>query len=333
VLHGAGPLRRVASLAIWLAVGVLVAWAVIRAFGLESGFPLAPLIAYTPEAGLAAVLVALIATVLRLWVAAAVAGAVAMLIAVLVLPRAFPAAQSGLPSSGPELRVMTVNLYLGEAEAEAVVQLVRDERVNLLSLQELTPREVRALRRAGLERLLPERAVVAAPGSSGAGLFSRWPLERLGLVPGSARLLPMPRARLRVPGAGSVEVVDVHPPSPVGSKEVSDWSRALGSLPPADPDGAVRILLGDFNATLDHQVLRDVLDEGYVDAADTVGKALTPTWRRGGLLPPTVTIDHVLVDRRVRVRDVGIHEMPGSDHRAVTADLVLPMRGRSRAGG
>jgi endonuclease/exonuclease/phosphatase family metal-dependent hydrolase len=113
---------------------------------------------------------------------------------------------------------------------------------------------------------------------------------------------------------------------------VSDWSLALGSLPPADPKRGVRILLGDFNATLDHQALRDVLDRGYVDSADAVGKALTPTWRRGGLMPPTVTIDHVLVDARVRVRDVGIHELSGSDHRSVTADLVLP-RDSAAVGG
>ncbi len=309
---------------VWLAVATLVAWAIVRAFGLESGFPLVALIAYTPLAGLAAVIVMLIAGVLRLWAAAGVAGAVAVLIALLVLPRAFPADQSDLPSDGPELRVMTANLFLGQAEAEAVVALVREQDVDLLSLQELTPGENRALREAGLGRLLPERALFTAPRSSGAGLFSRWRLGDVALLPGSAEQFPMPRARLHVPGTARVEVVDAHPPAPTGWQQVSDWKRGLRSLPPADPKGGVRILMGDFNATLDHQALRDVLDGGYVDAADAVGKALTPTWPRGHLLPPTVTIDHVLVDQRVRVRDVGIHELPGSDHRAVTADLVLP---------
>ena len=134
----------------------------------------------------------------------------------------------------------------------------------------------------------------------------------------------MPQARPRIPGAGRVDVVDAHPPPPTDSQQASDWEQGLRSLPSADPQGVVRILLGDFNATLDHQALRDVLDRGYVDAADAVGKGLTPTWPRGHLLPPTVTIDHVLVDHRVRVRDVGIHDLPGSDHRSVTAVLVLP---------
>ena len=100
----------------WLAAGALAVWAVVRLFGLEAGFPLVPLIAYTPLAGLAAALMVAIAGLLRLWAVAAVAAAAAVLLAALVLPRALPADQSGLPDDGPELRVMTANLYLGEAD-------------------------------------------------------------------------------------------------------------------------------------------------------------------------------------------------------------------------
>jgi endonuclease/exonuclease/phosphatase family metal-dependent hydrolase len=37
-----------------------------------------------------------------------------------------------------------------------------------------------------------------------------------------------------------------------------------------------------------------------------------------------LTIDHVLVDRRAAVHRVTVHDLPGSDHRAVFADLRLP---------
>jgi endonuclease/exonuclease/phosphatase family metal-dependent hydrolase len=53
---------------------------------------------------------------------------------------------------------------------------------------------------------------------------------------------------------------------------------------------------------------------------------LRPTWpappRRGRALP--LTIDHVLVDRRVRVERVTVVRIPHSDHRAVIAVLRLP---------
>ena len=316
--------RRVASALVWIAVTVLVAWAIVRVFGLERGFPLVPLIAYTPLVAIGAVLVLLIACALRLWAAAGAAGGVAVLLAILVLPRAFPADQSDLPADGAALRVMTANLLRGTADPERVVELVRDGSIDVLSIQELTPAADRALQRAGLAEPLGERAVFAQRGVSGSGLYARWPLRGGSLIPSPDGRFAMPVARLGLPRADPVEVIGVHPVPPTSSAAVSAWSDGLHSLPPAEPDCAVRLLLGDFNATLDHDELRRVLDTGYVDAADAAGKGLTPTLPQGRLMPPTVTIDHVLVDERVRVEDVHIHDLPGSDHRAVTAELVLP---------
>jgi endonuclease/exonuclease/phosphatase family metal-dependent hydrolase len=56
------------------------------------------------------------------------------------------------------------------------------------------------------------------------------------------------------------------------------------------------------------------------------GKGLEPTWPTMGhrFLPPSITIDHVLADRRLGVADYGVVDLPGSDHRAIHAQLVLP---------
>ena len=105
------------------------------------------------------------------------------------------------------------------------------------------------------------------------------------------------------------------------------WDRDLRSLPAASPDGAITILAGDFNATLDHAELRRLIDTGYEDAAATVGDGLRPTWPQGRRFPPPVTIDHVLADERCGVRKVTVHTIPGTDHRAVFAELVLPQGG------
>ena len=85
-------------------------------------------------------------------------------------------------------------------------------------------------------------------------------------------------------------------------------------------------MAGDFNATLDHPELRDLLDRGYTDAADAVGKGLVWTWPALKLRAPPLTIDHVLVDRRVRVERVTVVRIPKSDHRAVIAVLRLPRK-------
>jgi endonuclease/exonuclease/phosphatase (EEP) superfamily protein YafD len=85
-------------------------------------------------------------------------------------------------------------------------------------------------------------------------------------------------------------------------------------------------MAGDFNATLDHELMRRVIDTGYEDAAAVVGAGLHTTWPAGRSFPPAVAIDHVLADKRVGVRAVSVHPVPGTDHRALFAELVLPRR-------
>ena len=131
-------------------------------------------------------------------------------------------------------------------------------------------------------------------------------------------------AYLRTNFAG---LVSVHPFPPT-HEHVDDWKHALESLPSAG-EGPPWILAGDFNATLDHAELREVIDRGYRDAADAKGDGLTFTWPVGRLFPPPVTIDHVLADERLGISDYSVEDLPGSDHRAVFAALVVP----PRAGG
>jgi endonuclease/exonuclease/phosphatase family metal-dependent hydrolase len=117
-----------------------------------------------------------------------------------------------------------------------------------------------------------------------------------------------------------VEVV--HPPHPTDPPKIAEWERTLAALPPAGREGDLRVLAGDFNATLDNSDLRDVIDRGYVDAADAAGAGLTTTYPGRFIFP--ITIDHVLADRRIEVADVDVEKVPGTDHRAVIATLVLP---------
>jgi endonuclease/exonuclease/phosphatase family metal-dependent hydrolase len=137
----------------------------------------------------------------------------------------------------------------------------------------------------------------------------------------------MLRARVAVPGAGGVEVVDVHPFPPT-ERNASNWRRGLEALPRAEGEGPIQILAGDFNASFDHAEFRDVVGGGYVDAAAARGRGLEPTWPADRSLPPPVAIDHVLVEERAHVADAEVLEAPDSDHRPVLARIVVPPRER-----
>jgi endonuclease/exonuclease/phosphatase (EEP) superfamily protein YafD len=216
-------------------------------------------------------------------------------------------------------------MQLGTGSPEALVALARRTRADVLSVQELTPRGARRLEAAGIGELLPERILQPGGRGAGIGLYSRVPLAPAS-APGERRN-PLILASADVPGAPAVEIAAVHPPPPLRRSIMPAWRGDLRALPPATPDGPLRILAGDFNATLDHAELRRVLDTGYVDAAAEVGAGLEGTWPHGRRFPPPVAIDHVLADARCGVRAFAVHAIPGTDHRAVFAVLMLP-RGR-----
>jgi endonuclease/exonuclease/phosphatase (EEP) superfamily protein YafD len=314
--------RRVAAWALRVAIGLLAIWTIARLLGLERGYPLVAVVAFTPYVAAISVLVLAAALFVRRWPEAAAAGLVAALLAIAVLPRAIPHQPAGPIEGGVTYDVLTSNVRLGDADAEAIAELVRRGGADLLSVQELTRGEADRLREAGIDELLPHHELSPTrAGSSGAGLYSRYPLRRLDNVQGGVSR--QVHVLADVPGAGPVELVAVHPYPPT-RRHATRWREGLEGLPPAPESGPVRILAGDFNSGFDHDVFRELVGTGYVDAAMARGQGLAATWPSNRALPLPVTIDHVLADERVHVAGAEVFTIPASDHRAVLASLVLP---------
>jgi endonuclease/exonuclease/phosphatase (EEP) superfamily protein YafD len=329
---------------VWLLVAVLLAWTVIRLGGLDRGFPLVQVVAFTPYAALVALVVAGAAVATGRWGAAVAGGAAAVALAAVVVPRAVPrrrpvgagsrpdgagprldGAGSRLDGAGPRLRVLTANLLNGTADPDALVTQVKVDDVDVLAVQEFTPDALEALDAAGIGALLPYRAVNPVPRCQGSGVFSRHPLgpvevrvHRCGHTQAAATLT--------LPGQTLV-VESAHPCAPFRGK-TGCWEQNLTNQPAAAADGPVRVLLGDFNATLDHTALRRLIATGYRDAAAERGKGLLPTWPFRDMIAPWITIDHVFVDRRVTVTTCATRRLAGSDHRGLLAELVLPFGDR-----
>ena len=325
----AGTRRR--SRAVTVLVGLAAAgfagFAALRGTGWETGFPLVPLLAYTPYITGAAVLTAVLAGALRRWIPLAALTLAAAVLAAAVLPRTVPDTRT--PPQGTPLRVATLNTHFGHTPAENIVDLVREQKPDVLALQEVTPELTADLSTAGLDDLLPYTVDHSAPAAAGGTIHSAHPLTDLGDIGHDIGSLAMPLAGMTVPGADraqplEVEVVSVHPMPPRRPSSMAAWGDGLAGLPPAAPDGPLRILAGDFNATLDHAALRDVLDSGYRDAAADLGRGLIGTWPADGPPLPPVTLDHVLVPPDAGVEDLEVVEVAGSSHRAVVVTVVLP---------
>lgn len=294
-------------------------WALVRIFGLEEGGLLTSLMFFTPYAAIAALLVAGIAVALRNWAAAAVAAVATACLMAAVLPRAI-GSETESAVGHETLSVLSANVYLGAADPAALVALVDRFHPDLLSVQELTPSFARRLRQAGIGQRLPNSVLMAQPKGHGGGLYSRFPLAPL---PHQTHFLfRMPRAVVALPDGRRLRLVAVHPQPP--NMSVDRWREGLESLP-APGVGVPWVLVGDFNATFDQAQFRDLVDGGYRDAGDATGNGLEPTWPGPDESPSgLITVDHVLADRRIGVAEYGVEDLPGSDHRAVHARLVLP---------
>jgi hypothetical protein len=311
---------RLAGALTWALVAAWAAWALVRVLGLETGWPLAAMLAFTPYVALTAFIPLGVAVAVRRWAAAAIAALVLVALAALVLPRAFGGPTEAEGAAGPTLRVLGANMRLGHGEPDALVELVRELDVDVLSVEELTPKLGRELDAAGLSELMPNRELRTGASALGGGLYTRSGLLGRIHLRSLGDGFPLISGELRIPGAPPVEAVSVHTAPPVHG---FSWESDIEGLP-ATADVPLRILLGDFNATLDQEAFRDLLDRGYADAGSTLGDGLTPTWPTNRVFPPLVTIDHVLADERIGIDDYSVHDIPGSDHRAVFAELTLP---------
>ncbi|MEV6831517.1 endonuclease/exonuclease/phosphatase family protein [Amycolatopsis sp. NPDC051102] len=296
-------------------VVLLAVLAALRLIGFDGDWYTLIALSLTPWAAAAGLLLGGVALALRRWWLGGVALVLAVALAVPVLPRLSASEQREV--HGKTLRILSSNLLYGQADPKAVVDLVREQRIDVLNLVEMTPRVVDRLTAAGLFETLPYRVLHPAPGAFGSGIVSRFPLKEVNLSGDSAAKQPGAEADL---GDGVVvEIVAVHPISP--DVDTPQWEREIKDLSRPAGEHGLRILAGDFNATLDHVAYRTVLSRGYRDAAEERGDGLAPTWPSSF---PVVTIDHVAVDNRAAVQDYRVFDVPGSDHRAVFAEVRLP---------
>jgi len=296
----------------WLCVASLVLVAVpvvTRLTGFETG-PFALLVAFMPWVTLVCVVPLALALFARSRVLVACAAALTVLCVWFQLPLF-----TGGGDGEAKLTVASVNMTLGEADPDAVVALVQDNGVDLLSVQELTPQALAALADAGLDSELPYSEAIAEPGVPGTGLWSRYPISDPQDVPGfTAHTV---QATVGAPG-GKLTFLAIHPQAP-GKHNHRNWAADLAALNDllAHTAGPV-VVAGDFNTTRDHAGFRDIEALGYRDAADQAGSGFAPTFPENRELWPLLVIDHVLE------RDSGLTALrtwtaiiPRADHRAL----------------
>ncbi|HWG94511.1 MAG TPA: endonuclease/exonuclease/phosphatase family protein [Mycobacteriales bacterium] len=293
----------------------------LRATGTERGTLLVLLVGVLPVVLLAAW--PLLGLAVR-WRAPGAALAAAGLVAVqalLVAPSLTAAPPP--PPGGTPLRVVVANLYVRNPVPVEAAAVLRALEPDVLVVPELDARGRAALQEAGVEQDLPH-VVVESAGGEAVGLLSRTPLRDVVLRRAGARVLPQATVDA---GGPAVRVHAAHPLPPVGGLEPL-WRAGHADLArQAAGEDLTLVVAGDLNAGRHHAVFRRLAGTGLRDAHDERGR---PGAGEAAAALPLLHLDHVLVrdgrdgrDGRIGVREVREVRLPGSDHLAVVADLVV----------
>ncbi|WP_039796935.1 endonuclease/exonuclease/phosphatase family protein [Nocardia araoensis] len=253
----------------------------------------------------------------RGWRSAAVAGVLAVATLWTLVPAFVP---EGRAASGPQLTVMQSNLLFGGADPDAVVRAVRDNRVDVLTVDELTDAALVRLAGAGLLGELPYRYTEPTrDGGGGTGIYSRYPLRDTRKYDGY--ILNTLSATMDHPERGPISVFAFHPvPPPFDFPAWQAEMRRTREI--LDAQRGPAIVGADFNATRDHTAFRDLLRGSFASAADQAGAGLLPTFPADRTWGPVIGIDHILL-ADATAEQVHTLTVPGSDHRALLAHIRL----------
>lgn len=291
--------------------------------GLDVRTPFAQLVAFRPA--LLAVTAALLAVPLTVLLVTrrALPLVVGVLAVLLLAAGTLPArAVATTPTGdGPVLTVLAVNVYEGRADVEQVAALIAAEQPDLVSVPEAGPR-FRALL-APLVEPLGYRSYGSTESGPDVSGVSALAAARLGdLTAGVDDGTPEPSVVLTGGALGELRFVAFHSaaPTPRGLPQwVADQAHVATWC--AGPTPAV--VAGDFNAGLDHSPFR-AGTAGCGDAAEQAGAGLVGTWPSGVPRPIGTQIDHVVATDGITAESFTVHDVAGSDHRAVVARLRLP---------
>lgn len=215
------------------------------------------------------------------------------------------------------IRVMTVNLLNGAADPASLAEAISALSPDVVAAQELGGAAAEVLAESFRYGL-----VEPADDHRGRALVSHRPLEVSDLsLPYRSGL----RAILEVDGTDA-ELLSVHLANPIDPPRgrLRERRRQLEALEKILVPVRPVILVGDFNSTPlwpAYRRLRRHLDDVVASWAGAAGTSPPRTWGYRPWWPAVLRIDHVFA-HGFTASGVTVRRIRGTDHRAVTADLV-----------
>lgn len=243
-----------------------------------------------------------------------------------VLAVVVPSKPDGAGGAGAQLTVMSANVLFSNEECAAFRACLGASPPDVLAVQEVMPAWRRALDDLRevypFHLAYPDRGHEPTPFGFGIAIYSRLPIVRSAVHAVADGALPLLEVELVV-GGEHVRVFAMHPPAPHATGLWEVRNRFLGRAPAFLANAGPVVVLADMNTSSGSPAFADFrAATGLGDTRRGFGRL--PTWRTDtGLRGLWVDLDHVLVSDSLAVVDRGVRALPGSDHLAATATLVL----------
>ncbi|MDA3970414.1 MAG: endonuclease/exonuclease/phosphatase family protein [Desulfobulbaceae bacterium] len=217
------------------------------------------------------------------------------------------------PHDAASLKVMSYSVMGRNKDYEAMAEVIKREKPDLLFLQEVAAENLQQ----GLAGMYGAGELYFTEG--GGGMVSRYPLELLDSASPFAKVgVNTPFGRLTVWNIHTTKAIKNYLPQ---KKQVKALITEVSTT-----EGPV-IVAGDFNATEQsdtYRRLREQLGNAHEQAGWGFGFTF-PTPARGiGKVMPFIRIDHIFFSHHFQATEAKVlKESGGSDHRPITATLKL----------
>ena len=222
---------------------------------------------------------------------------------------------------GVGVRIAGSNLYFENRRPADAARTLLKTNADILFVSELTPVFVDAAKSEGFEARFPYRLL---DPYLGLGIYSKFPFDD---AERRASRRP-PVVRFTLPDGVFFRATPVHTKSPTDTARVGAWADDLGRLGRlVEANDGPLLLVGDFNASRWQPAFGALLGRGLTDAHEATGRGLSRSWPQRF---PVLRIDHALMTRHIVARSVADIDVPGSDHRAFVADLIIERPGPVR---
>jgi endonuclease/exonuclease/phosphatase (EEP) superfamily protein YafD len=310
----------------WIAaaIAVLAGLAALSRFGVRP-WPLELLSHFQTQYLLVATLAAVLLVARRRWRLSAIALACAAVAATAVVPLSWRsgggAAYASTVSSRGHMRVLHANVLSWNRRYDDVLALVEAEDPDVVVLQEVTRRWMKAME--GLADEYPYQLSGPREDNVAIAVFSRLPFARHARHELGGAGLPTLTATVLADGR-PVSLLVTHPKPPVEHWQFdlrNDQLEEVRALARSMPRPLV--VVGDLNTTMWSPWYRDFCGPNELANARE-GFGVLPSWPVQ--YPPVarLPIDHCLVSPQITVTGCRLGPAIGSDHLPLIVDLVVP---------